>query len=104
MLIHLGFVSIDIAVFMQKGFPYILSFISVYQSVLAGNLKQNAWKVGMFNQVLWTFWIITTQSYGFLPLNLMLWYVYTKNHFKWQRIAKLQESKKHVEDVFSKLN
>lgn len=63
--------------------PYLLSCITIYQLVLAGNMHKNAWLVGLCNQVLWLTWILASGTYGLLPMNLAVWVVYTRNHFKW---------------------
>lgn len=63
--------------------PYLLSCITIYQLVLAGNMHKNAWLVGLCNQVLWLTWILSSGTYGLLPMNLAVWVVYTRNHFKW---------------------
>lgn len=63
--------------------PWLLSAITIYMNVLAGNRYRNAWLFGLINQGLWLFWIIVTRNYGFLPMNVALWIVYGRNHLKW---------------------
>jgi len=63
--------------------PWIMSVITIYMTVLAGNKSRYAWAIGLFNQALWMAWIIATESWGFLPMNIALWIVYARNHFKW---------------------
>ena len=63
--------------------PYLLSAITIYMTVLAGNKHRCAWAVGLFNQALWLTWIVYTKSWGFLPMNAVLWVVYARNHAKW---------------------
>ncbi|HEY0820970.1 MAG TPA: hypothetical protein VGD46_19445 [Rhizobacter sp.] len=65
--------------------PWLLSAITIYMTVLAGNKARHAWAVGLGNQALWLLWIIVTASWGFLPMNLALWAVYARNHWKWRR-------------------
>lgn len=65
--------------------PYVLSAITVWMTLLAGNLHRRAWLVGLLNQALWLVWILATGSWGFLPLNIALWIVYARNHFRWAR-------------------
>jgi len=60
-----------------------MSAITIYMTVLAGNKSRYAWLVGLFNQALWLVWILATENYGFLPMNLALWIVYGRNHIKW---------------------
>lgn len=65
--------------------PYILSAITIYMFVLAGNKSKHAWLVGLGNQALWLTWIIISSTWGLLPMNLALWFVYARNHFKWNK-------------------
>lgn len=64
--------------------PWLLSAISVWMTVLAGNLKRSAWLVGLVNQLLWLIWIVASAKWGFLPLNIALWVVYALNYAKWR--------------------
>lgn len=54
-------------------------------TVLAGNKHPKAWAIGIANQVLWLIWIIAANEWGFLPMNIALWIVYTRNHFRWSK-------------------
>lgn len=65
--------------------PYILSAITIYMFVLAGNKSKYAWLVGLGNQALWLTWIIISSTWGLLPMNIALWFVYARNHFKWNK-------------------
>jgi hypothetical protein len=65
--------------------PWLLSAISIWQTVLAGNLNRNAWLIGLFNQVLWLIWIILSKNWGLLPMNIAMWIVYIRNHRKWRK-------------------
>lgn len=65
--------------------PWLLSAITIYMTVLAGNKRRHAWLVGLANQGLWLFWILYTGSWGFLPMNIALWIVYGRNHMKWNK-------------------
>jgi len=67
--------------------PYVLSTITIYQVFLAGNKNVHAWIIGMGNQVLWLTWILVSQNYGLLPMNVAMWVLYTRNHFKWRKEA-----------------
>lgn len=64
--------------------PWLLSVITIYMMLLAGNKKPYAWAVGLVNQALWLVWIIASASWGLLPMNAALWVVYTRNHLKWR--------------------
>lgn len=65
--------------------PWLLSAITIYMTVLAGNKARKAWLFGIANQALWLVWILATASYGLLPMNAALWVVYARNHLKWSR-------------------
>lgn len=70
--------------------PYLLSAITIYMNLLAGNKHRNAWAVGLVGQLGWSAWILLTwdQNHGFAPMNIALWWVYGRNHLKWRREAK----------------
>lgn len=63
--------------------PYLLSAITIYSMLLAGNKRKGAWLVGLINQFLWLIWIFTTHAWGLIPMNIALWIVYTRNYIKW---------------------
>lgn len=65
--------------------PYILSAITIYMFLLAGNKRKYTWLIGLFNQLLWLIWIITINAWGLLPMNIALWIVYFRNHLKWNK-------------------
>lgn len=65
--------------------PWLLSAITIYMTVLAGNKHRLAWVVGLVNQALWLFWIVGTKTWGLLPMNAALWIVYARNHLKWSK-------------------
>jgi hypothetical protein len=67
-----------------KYLPWLLSAITIYMNVLAGNKTKWAWLVGLGNQALWLVWIIASGTYGLIPMNLALWVVYGRNHLKWR--------------------
>lgn len=63
--------------------PWLLSVITIWMTVLAGNKHRSAWAVGLANQALWLGWIIASAAWGLLPMNIALWIVYARNHLKW---------------------
>lgn len=65
--------------------PWLMSAITIYMTVLAGNKSRHAWAVGLGNQFLWLTWIVATGAWGLLPMNAALWIVYGRNHWKWGR-------------------
>lgn len=66
--------------------PWLMSAITIWMTVLAGNKHPKAWLVGIFNQALWLGWIINSETWGLLPMNIALWVVYARNHWKWFRV------------------
>lgn len=64
--------------------PFLLSAITIWMTLLAGNLHRSAWLVGLVNQALWLVWIVLSATWGLIPLNIVLWIVYARNHFKWR--------------------
>jgi len=67
-----------------KYLPYLLSAITIYSMLLAGNKKRGAWLVGLLNQLLWLVWIYLTKTWGLVPMNIALWIVYGRNYLKWK--------------------
>jgi hypothetical protein len=69
----------------KSGLPWVMSCITIYMTLMAGNQKPWAWGVGLANQALWATWIVTTQAWGLLPMTIALTWVYARNHLKWTR-------------------
>lgn len=67
--------------------PWLLSGLSIVGAWLAGSLHRWTWLLGLFNQALWLVWILYVQEWGFLPLNIWLWVIYTRNHLKWKSLG-----------------
>lgn len=67
--------------------PFLLSAITVWMTLMAGNLHRSAWLVGLANQALWLVWIVAAGAWGLIPLNIVLWVVYSRNHLKWNKTA-----------------
>jgi len=65
--------------------PWVMSAVTIWQTLLAGNKSRHAWIVGLGNQALWLIWIIASGSWGLLPMNIALWIVFARNHWKWNR-------------------
>jgi hypothetical protein len=65
--------------------PYLLSTITIYQVFWQETKNVHAWIVGIGNQALWLIWILISQNYGLLPMNVAMWVLYTRNHFKWRK-------------------
>lgn len=65
--------------------PWILSAITIWMTLLAGNSHPKAWLVGLVAQALWLIWILCSKNWGMLPMNITLWVVYFRNHLKWSK-------------------
>ncbi len=65
--------------------PFLLSAITIWMTLLAGNKHPRAWLVGLVGQALWLIWILAASAWGLLPMNVALWVVYARNHFRWAR-------------------
>lgn len=65
--------------------PWVLSGITIWMTLLAGNIHRSAWLVGLLAQALWLVWIVATGTWGLIPLNVALWIVYSRNHLKWRK-------------------
>lgn len=66
--------------------PWLLSVLTIWMTLLAGNKYPSAWLVGLVNQALWLVWIVSTESWGLMPMNIALWIVYGRNHLKWNKL------------------
>lgn len=63
--------------------PALLSVITIWMTLMAGNKHPRAWLVGLGNQLLWLIWICAAAKWWFLPMNFAMWLVYLRNHLKW---------------------
>lgn len=63
--------------------PWLLSLLTIYSAVLCGDKKAFGWIIGFINQGLWLTWIITSETWGMLPMNIVLAFIFAKNYFKW---------------------
>ena len=78
-----GYAKPEWKILYGKMLPYLLSGISVYMTILAGNKDPRAWLYGLFGQVGWLSWIVVTETWGFLILNSFMWVIYIRNHLLW---------------------
>lgn len=67
------------------GMPWGLSMITIWMTILTGRKNTNSWLVGLLNQLLYAIWIVVSETWGFIPLNLTLWVLYYRNHQLWKR-------------------
>lgn len=74
--------------FLISFLPWVLSANTLYVMFLAGNKRKGAWLLALVGQVFWLVWILLTESWGLLPMNVGLWIVYGRNHLKWLKQSK----------------
>lgn len=68
--------------------PWLLSAVTIWMTLLAGNRNRWAWAIGLVNQALWLACIVASSSWGLLPVNVALWLVYARNHILWRKWAR----------------
>lgn len=65
--------------------PWALSFMSLMMSVLTGNKWPKVWLFGLGIQCFWLLYIFAAQAWGFMPLCVALFIIYSRNHRKWSQ-------------------
>lgn len=78
--------------YIKEYLPWLLSAITIYMTVLAGNKHPKAWLIGLSNQGLWFLWTISAAAWGLLPMNIALTVLYARNHLKWKKQNLLEAS------------
>jgi hypothetical protein len=73
----------DLDFFMKVITPWILSCLGILMTYMAGNKHKWAWAIGIASQILWFAYVTYTKQWGFLPMSITLFVIYTRNHFKW---------------------
>lgn len=63
--------------------PWFLSANTIYFTFLAGNKNKLAWLLALIGQFFWLIWIISSESWGLIPMNTGMWIVYFRNYLKW---------------------
>lgn len=64
--------------------PWLLSAVTCWQMWLAGDMRASAWLLGLVCQLGWVVWIVASETWGFVPLNVALWITYWRNYRKWR--------------------
>ena len=65
--------------------PYLLSLVTVYTTLLAGNKNKLGWIIATINQFLWLIWILAVGAYGLLIGNILLTIICFRNYLKWEK-------------------
>lgn len=69
----------------------VLSLIGILGIYLAGSKNIIGWVVGLFAQILWIIFALTTGQYGFLLSAAAYGSVYARNYIRWRKDSKEKE-------------
>lgn len=69
--------------FVRDVLPWLMSAVTLWMTFLQGRKTWTAWAWGLVNQVMWLLFILYTQTWGLLPLNVGLWWLYARNLVRW---------------------
>jgi len=69
---------------------WLLSGTSAVMLWMMGNKSRYAPWVGLGNQVLWTFYAVSTKQWGLLPGVILYAVIHARNAWKWNRKEALQ--------------
>jgi hypothetical protein len=61
----------------------IISLISIIMIWLQGNKDINGWYVNILCQLVWIIYMFLNSAWGFLPLNIAMWFILVRNIKKW---------------------
>ena len=64
--------------------PWLLSTLTIAMAIMNGSMHRYTWLFGLLLQTLWLLWIVVTKEWGFFPMNIAFWIIYTRNHFLWK--------------------
>jgi hypothetical protein len=74
-----------VVVLIRDYLPYVISLLTIYITILQGNKHPKVWLLCTGSQFLWLIWIVVDHAWGMLPLNVFMWFICYRNHFKWQK-------------------
>ena len=63
---------------------WVLSVISLLTVYLIGKKKLAGWIIGLFGQVLWIAWEISTKQWGLMPMTIIMTGLYIKSLNEWR--------------------
>ena len=69
---------------MRQGIALATSVVTLVGMWMAGSHNWKGWALGIFNQVLWFWFIVAFDAWGLLPLNIALVFVYGRNLLRWK--------------------
>ena len=64
--------------------PWLLSTLTITMAIMNGSMHRHTWLFGLLLQALWLLWIVVAKEWGFLPMNIAFWIIYTRNHILWK--------------------
>lgn len=68
---------------MESILPWVISCVTIFFLYRAGDGKRDAWEIALFGNLLWLMFIMMSHTWGLLPMNIVLWYMYVRNYRKW---------------------
>ncbi len=68
--------------------PWVLSASTTYAAMMAGDKHRHAWSFGILNQAVWLVWIVMSETWGMMPMNVALTAMCIRNHIRWARDLK----------------
>ena len=66
----------------------LISIVTIIQMYMLSRHIMYGLYVGLASQVLWVIFIINTESWGLVPLNVVLWWVFISGIIKWKQEVK----------------
>ena len=66
----------------------LISIVTIIQIYMLSRHMMYGLYVGLVSQVLWIMFIVNTKSWGLLPLNVVLWWVFISGIIEWKQEVK----------------
>lgn len=63
----------------------LISIVTITQMYLLTRKIKLGLYIGIISQVLWVIFIIDTQSWGLVPLNIWLWWIFITGIKQWDK-------------------
>lgn len=78
---------------------FVLAAVGIAGIYLAGRKSKWGWGLGLFAQILWVVFALTTSQYGFILTAVAYGAVYGKNLYQWHREDKVLSPVPDGEDI-----
>lgn len=72
---------------------WVMSALTISVMLLAGSKNKWAWRISLVNQFLWLYWIVSTKTWGLLPMNIAMFGVAGRNLWLWERSSPNPEAR-----------